>query len=87
MDVTRVRFEITFASDSERDVMLADWIKRQRKKGRNPTEMIKMILEEVISGQSSITGRPIVYQGDVDAVRLPPEEDDETANALDNFGV
>lgn len=86
MEEVRLRFEMRFSADNDRDMLLARWIAWQQEQGRNATEMIKNVLEEVITGQSCITGRPITYQGDVEQVRPPVDADNTVANALDNMG-
>jgi hypothetical protein len=86
MEDIRLRFEMRFSPESGRDMRLAQWIAWQQSEGRNATELIKMILEEVVTGQSCITGRPITYQGDVEKVQMPVDEDNTVANALNNMG-
>lgn len=61
---TRSRFEINL-NETARDRRLAEWIDWQMSEGRNVAELIKNILDEVISGKSSLTGRSITYQGDM----------------------
>lgn len=76
----RTRYEFKF-DGRPRDRRVAAWIDKQIKEGRDAKEIICNILDEIITGKSSITGKPIEYQGEVATSPL----DAETAEALENF--
>lgn len=81
--MTRSRFELNL-NETPRDRRFAEWIDWQIREGRNASELIKNIIDEAITGRSSLTGRPMVYQGDVPV--MPADPDDPIAVALLNFG-
>ena len=55
----RVKFAFKL-SDSPRDREIADWIERQLAAGFDVSEQIRTLLWEMITGQSSLTGRALV---------------------------
>ncbi len=75
----RTRFEINL-NDTPRDRRLAEWIDWQITQGRNVAELIKNVMDEMITGKSSLTGRAIVYQGDMPV--MPSDPDDPIAQRL-----
>lgn len=77
---SRTRFEFKFGPKA-RDRRVAAWIDKHINEGRDAKEIIFNILDEIITGKSSITGKPIEYQGEVDISPL----DKEMADALEHF--
>lgn len=80
----RTRFEINLNETAARDRRIAEWIDWQMSEGRNVAELIKNVLDEIITGRSALTGRQISYDGDM-PVR-PDAGDDLLAQKLANFG-
>ncbi len=76
----RTRFEINL-NETPRDRRFAEWIDWQINQGRNVAEIIKNIMDEMITGRSSLTGRPITYDGDM-PMRPAPGSDDPIAQKL-----
>jgi hypothetical protein len=77
----RKRFEFKL-NELPRDRRVAAWIDWQQGEGRDASEMIKNLIDEVITGQSCLTGRNIVYQGEVNPILPSPSDDNEVAEAL-----
>lgn len=75
----RSRFELFF-NDTPRDRRLAEWVDWQLGEGRNVSELIKNIMDEMITGKSSLTGRAITYPGDMPL--MPDDPDDPIAQKL-----
>lgn len=78
----RDRYELRLG-ENPRDRRLAEWIDWQQSEGRNAAEIIKNVLDEVITGRSALTGRELTYQGEVTG--LLPDADNPVHNALLKF--
>ena len=81
---SRERFEMRL-DRRPRDRRIAEWIDLCQAEGRDAGELIKNILDEIITGHSSITGRPIVGQAETLDQSQGPAETDAVAQALDEF--
>lgn len=75
----RTRFELTFG-EGPRDRRVADWIDMQLEQGRSPGELIKNLIDEIITGTSSLTGKALSF--DSGYTRRPISQDDPVADRL-----
>lgn len=79
-DRTRFGFRM---GDTPRDRRIAAWIDWQITEGRDASEMILNLLDETITGRSALTGRVMVYQGEV--ANLIPGADDRSDPTIQAF--